>query len=186
MRHVMVITLMLIVGASAHAVLTTEQLDVLVTNMQVRTEQSVIDAVTANDAAWLMDFYNSPAAPEYHVWDETVTPEQYKGAIHWNEFDAIGGGKRSSFEMLTGAGTLTLNAAFVNVRGGINDIFSGTAQAQTLADMLPLLRRYATEWERLQVGEVGTDPGSYSNPGTAIWPGQLALQDIQDALALIP
>lgn len=171
-------------GAGAWA-LNTQQLAVLSTNMQVRTEQSVIDAVAAQDAPFLLDFYNGDAGLDYVIWDDTIEPDTYKGAIRWSEFDAISAAKRSSFEILTGSGTATLNAAHPNVRAGIADIFSAASQAQTRANMDVILRRPATEWERLQVGETGQDPGTTENPGTAIWPGQLVLQDILDALALL-
>lgn len=181
-KYLLIFTLFLSMNSVLALDLGPSELQALKNDMTNRPETEV--AVANNDVDWLVEFYNGQESTGFAVWHSGVPPEAYKDAIVWSEFDAVNASKRATFDLLTATGTGTFNAAIPNVRAGIRDVFSASAQVATLSNLEIAMRRYCTEVERLYVSGSGPELGGFANPGTAQIEGLVTPQNIVDALAL--
>lgn len=121
---------------------------------------------------------NKLAAPAFYVWKTDVPTKECKKAMVWTEYIARSSGEREAWQFMLSNGTI--NAADVNVRQGIADIFSGPGGAQTRTNLLAIGKRQATRCEKVLAG--GT--GSEASPATMSFEGLLSYQDVEAARRL--
>lgn len=118
---------------------------------------------------------NTGASPAFVLWKSNVPTAECKKAMVWTEFIGRTAGEREAWTFMLSNGFI--NAADVNVRQGIADIFSGASGAQSRANLLAIAKRNATEAEKI----LATGTGSNAEPAVASFEGNLSYADVQDA-----
>jgi hypothetical protein len=124
------------------------------------------------------DAYNLLASPSFTVWRTDVPTRDCKKAVVWTEFISRSAGERDAFQFMLSNGTL--NAADVNVRQGIADIFSGPSGVASRTSLLAIAKRLSTRVEKL----FATGTGSDAVPATMVFEGSLNFQDVAIARSL--
>lgn len=119
--------------------------------------------------------YNLVATPTFTVWKTDVPTKDAKKAMVWTEYIARSAGERDAWQFMLSNGTI--NPADVNVRQGIQDIFSGAQGAQTRTNLTTIAKRSATRAEKLFATGTGTDV----SPATMSFEGSLSYQDVEQA-----
>lgn len=119
--------------------------------------------------------YNVLAAPAFIVWKSDVPTKECKKAMVWTEYIGRSAGERDAWQFMLSNGTI--NAADVNVRQGIQDIFSGPSGSQTRANLTAIAKRSATRAEKL----FSTGTGSDADPALMTFEGGLSYQDVEQA-----
>jgi hypothetical protein len=140
----------------------------------------VLSVIPNNDdgAFQIAEVYNTIAVPNYIVWKTNVPTKECKKAMVWTEYIARSAGERDAWIFMLSNGFI--NAADVNVRQGILDIFSGPGGVNTRANLTALAKRAATRAEKLFATGTGTD----ASPSTMSFEGNLSYQDVLTARAL--
>ena len=82
---------------------------------------------TLDGAFAIAALLNLPASPDFWVWRTNVPTADCKKAMVWTEFIARSVGERDAWQFMLSNGII--NAADINVRQGIQDIFSGPGGA---------------------------------------------------------
>src|SRR3972149_1995219 len=91
--------------------------------------------------------YNLGAVPDFIVWKTNVTTADCKKAMAWTEFIGRSAGEREAWQFMLSNGFI--NAADVNVRQGIVDIFSGPSGLGSRTNLVAIAKRKATRAEKL-------------------------------------
>lgn len=129
-----------------------------------------------SDGAWAVaQAYNLAATPAFTVWKTSVPTSACKTAMVWTEFIGRSVGERDAWQFMLANGTI--NAADVNVRQGIADIFSGSQGATSRANLLAIAKRGATRAEKLFASGTGSD----ATPATMTFEGSLTYQEVLNA-----
>lgn len=134
--------------------------------------------LTSDGAFFIAAALNQLAAPPFIVWRTAVPTADCKKAMIWTEFIGRSAGEREAWQFMLSNGVI--NAADVNVRQGIQDIFSGPGGASTRAALVAIAKRPATRAEQA----LATGTGSDAVPATLSFEGTLSFQDVQDARSL--
>lgn len=100
--------------------------------------------------------YNLIFSPDYIVWRTQVPTADCKKAMVWTEFISRSVGERDAWQFMLSNGFI--NAADVNVRQGITDIFSGAGGAASRAALTALAKTKATRAQKLFSTGTGSDP----------------------------
>jgi len=140
----------------------------------------VLDALPNNsDGAFaIAAAYNVLASPTFTVWRTNVPTKDCKTAMIWTEYIARSAGEREAWTFMLSNGFI--NVGDVNVRQGIQDIFSGAGGATTRANLMSIAKRSATRGEKL----FATGTGSDASPATMTVEGSLSFQDVEQARSL--
>jgi hypothetical protein len=158
----------------------------MLTNTQLETLKADILAdpafssvpMTADGDFEIAQAYNLLSAPAFTVWRTNVFAPEIKGAVVWTEYIGLGAAEKSTFELMISDGIL--DGSDVNIRQGIQDIFSGAQAAATRAALTELAKRVATRAEAL----FSTGTGTSGSPGTMAVEGALSYFDIGSARSL--
>jgi len=154
--------------------LTTEQLQTL--KADIAADETFAGIPHNSDGAWeIAAAYNLAAIPAFVVWKTDVPTSLCKQAMLWTEYIARSAGERDAWQFMLSNGTI--NAADVNVRQGIADVFSGPGGATTRANLTAIAKRNATRAEKL----FATGTGSDASPATMSFEGSLIYQDVLQA-----
>ena len=122
--------------------------------------------------------YNLQAAPDWWVWRTRVPTADCKTATNWTEFIGRSQVERDAWQFMLSNGFI--NAADVNVRQGIGDIFSGPSGVDTRTRLTDIAKRKALRVEKL----FSTGTGSQVSPATMGFEGNLSWQDVDAARTL--
>lgn len=122
---------------------------------------------------FIAQYYNVTASPDFWVWRTNVPTKDCKTAMVWTEYIGRSAGEREAWQFMLSNGII--NAADVNVRQGIQDIFSGPSGLQSRTNLTNIARRLATRAETL----LATGTGSTASPATMGFEGNLSFQDIE-------
>ena len=154
--------------------LTTTQLQTLKADIAA---DPILDALpkTSDGAFEIAIAYNLAADPVYVVWKTDLPTSECKKAMVWTEFIARSVGERDAWQFMLSNGTI--NPSDVNVRQGIQDMFSGPGGAETRAALVAISKRSATRAEKLFAEGVGSD----ASPGTMTFEGNLSYQTVMQA-----
>lgn len=151
----------------------------------ILADPSLADAVAAADDLAIAAAYNAPASPDYWAWRTSVSHSEVVGITtgdgttwSWPAFIARSQGERDGWRQMFSGGPIDPSQA--NVRQGIADIFSGSANnaPQQRAHLLTVARRKASRFEKL----FATGDGSTTAPGTLAVEGPLSYSDVSIAL----
>jgi hypothetical protein len=150
-------------------------------------------AHTADNAFFVAAAYNMAATPDYYVWRTNVTEAEYVGnsgvdvananaatTWSWTAFIARSAGEQTGWSRMFAPGSV--NPSLANIRQGLADIFSGTANnaASQRNHLLVQSRRKATRAEKLFAA--GT--GAFATPSTMVFEGALTYDDVLTAWRL--
>ena len=117
--------------------------------------------------------YNLLAVPDYVVWRTNVPTSECKKAMVWTEFIGRSAGERDAWQFMLSNGFI--NGADVNVRQGIQDIFSGASGATSRTNLSNIAKRNATRAEKLFAVGLGTSV----SPSTMGFENGLSYQDVE-------
>lgn len=120
---------------------------------------------------------NLLAVPDYIVWRSDVPTKDCKKAMVWTEYIGRSAGEREAWVFMLSNGIL--NTADVNVRQGIQDIFSGAGGVGSRTALVAIAKRKATRAEKALATGTGTD----ATPATMTFEGSLSYQDVELARA---
>lgn len=134
---------------------------------------------TPDGAFAIAEMLNLEDAPAYVVWRTNIPTHDVKDAIVWTEYINLGVGERGGFELMISNDIV--DASSINIRQGIQDIFSGPNQADTRTNMVAISKRNARRIERILVT---TGTGTSGDPGTMGYEGTISYRDVLEARAL--
>jgi hypothetical protein len=120
-------------------------------------------------------FLGGLASPAFRVWRTNVPTKDVKNAIVWTEYIARSQGERDAFVLMISNGII--NGADVNIRQGIQDIFSGPSGATTRTNLTAISKRDATRIEKI----LATGTGSDASPATMTYEGSISGTDVAAA-----
>ena len=120
---------------------------------------------------------NLEAVPPFVVWRTNVPTADMKKAMVWTEFIARSAGEREAWQFMLANGIV--DASQVNVRQGVQDIFSGPGGAGSRAAIVAIVKRNATRAEQILATGIGTTAA----PATLSFEGRLTFQDVEAARA---
>lgn len=153
----------------------------------ILSDPSLADEVAAADDMAIAAAYNTLASPDYWAWRSHVpqaeivgTPSADNTNWSWPAFIARSQGERDGWREMF-ADTGSINPSLTNVRQGLADIFSGTANSAPAqrAHLLAIGRRKVTRFEKLFA--TGGD-GSTGVPSTMPVESPLSYADVSLAL----
>jgi len=130
---------------------------------------------TSDNAFAIAQAYNLEASPVFVVWKTNIPTSDAKVAMDWTEFIGRSAGEREAWTFMISNNTI--NAADVNIRQGIQDIFSGAGGSNTRTNLVAIAKRNALRIEALFATGVGT----MANPGTMTHEGLINYQHILTA-----
>ncbi len=123
--------------------------------------------------------YNADSTPAFYVWRTSISVDEYRNAIVWNEVDTLTVGKARIWEWLTGRMTLAIAPSKVVVRQGIADTFA--SNTTTRANLLSIAYRQATRLEAI----LATGVGTIQSPGTMTFEGSIEWPQINEAMEAV-
>ena len=136
---------------------------------------------SGTDFGFIADAMNVAASPNFWVWRTTVSEDEIVGMASadgtnwsWPALIARSQGERDVWGRMLSGGPI--NPSRANVRQGVADIFSGSANSAPAqrAHLLAISRRLATLAEKL----LATGVGSTASPANMGWEGLLTIADI--------
>ena len=137
-------------------------------------------------AVTIANAYNLPAALDFWVWRTRVSQEEIVGVTtpdntvwSWTIYIGRSQGERDGWREMF-ADTGAINFSRLNVRQGLQDIFSGAGGLAQRTHLLATGRRKSTRAEKLFAA--GT--GSTASPATLSVEGSLSYQDVLTARSL--
>ena len=162
------------------------QCQTLSTDMQNNTNQTVIDALAAGDNVTLRDWYNGLASPDFWILKSEVPVDDIVAAMEWGTEYATFKDDMEAISFLLSNGTYAPQPP--NAREALSAVFAGATV--TRSNILVTATRKASNAEKLfAVATTGPGGGDGSAQGTSAIPiveGDLTLDDIRCAVALIP
>lgn len=156
-------------------VLTNAQLSALAADIAA-SEFSALPQ-TPDNAFAIAEAYNLGAEPVFVVWRTDVSVKDAKNAMVWTEYVGRSHSERDAWRFMLANGIL--DASDVNVRQGIQDIFSGPQGAGTRSNLTAIAKRNASRVEAL----FATGTGSGGSPGTLVFEGTIGYRDVLRAWA---
>jgi len=126
---------------------------------------------------------NKTAVPDYIVWRTSVMQDEVtaQSGFTWTLVDGLTGGSARIWEWLFDNASRAIDASKVNVRQGIADVWSGTAQKLAVQSaVLAVCKRKATVCEKV----LATGTGTTQTPATMGFEGSISYSDVTDARAL--
>jgi hypothetical protein len=138
-------------------------------------EPGIASCVTAGDDQCVADFANAPTA--FVVWRTSVSEDEYTGDASseasnwsWPAYIARSVGERDGWARMFRGGSI--NPGKANIRQGIADIFSGTANnaAGQRAHLLAISKRAAT-WAE---SKLSSGTGTNATPAVLGWEGTIS------------
>lgn len=161
--------------------LTPDQLQTLAAFIAATPELAAIPN-TPDGAYAIAAEMNKPAVPDFIVWKSRVTLDEIQqNGFDWVRVDNLSVGKARIWEWMFSNEQRTINAAKLNVRAGIDEVWKGTAADLAVrAQVYVHFKRLATVAEKLFATGAGTD----ASPATMDFEGSLYYGDVQDARAL--
>jgi hypothetical protein len=146
---------------------------ILALRAAVLAQSAVAEFVTANNDIMIAAWYNQPST--FVVWRRDVSiAEITASAIVWTEVAALTAGAARIWEWMR---TLpVIDASQTNIRTGFTAAFG--AGSGTVAAVLPLVKRFATNAEAV----FATGTGTNASPGLLVFEGQVSENIIAQAL----
>lgn len=133
-------------------------------------------AIAGDDGAYFIaSLFNLKATPDFIVWRTDIPTQDIKKAVVWTEYIGRSPGEQGAFTLMISNGIL--DAAQINVRQGIADIFSGPSGAGSRGALLQIAKRPALRVEKLLATGTGTD----AVPATMGFEGFIAYRDVETA-----
>ena len=141
---------------------------------------------TVDGAYGIAELYNKIASPDFIVW-KTVLHEQEitslasdEGTVwSWPAFIARSTAEQTGWERMFN-GTYTVNPSLVQVRTGLNDIFSGGTGAAQRTHLTAIAKEKSTRFEKL-LADIANGAGTTAAPAIRVHVGPVAYQDIYTA-----
>lgn len=160
----------------------------MLTDAQKQTVKAAILADQAlaaqpmnSDGAFaIADALNQLATPAFIVWRTSLSLSECTRAtgFDWTEVDGLTVGKARIWEWLFKNEAQACDPSRANVRAGIQNCWSGTANRAAVNTALQaVMKRSATRAEKL----LATGTGSDTTPATMGFEGPISYQDVQDA-----
>lgn len=168
----LLLTFALLFSFSAHA-LTTAEYSAL--NAAIIAEPSLTTAVSTNDDTAISVWCNTTST--FIVWRSRVTEDEYTDNVSsdstvwsWPAYIARAQGERDGWDRMFRKGAI--NPGKANVRQGIADIFSGSANnaGPQRTHLLAMSKRAATNCEKV----LATGTGTTATPGVLTFEGSLS------------
>jgi hypothetical protein len=174
--------------------LSAAQLQVFADDLVANTDQTIIDALVAGANNVILEWYNTSSSPDFWVFKSRVDGKDLKEAIDWAEIltgSPVSAAERWALDMImwpSETGGRWFNPTLENNRDGLVEIFGG--QPNTRDAILNISVRLATRIERLfavtATGPAGGDGSDKAQSADAVIEGPIDIQDVRDAVALIP
>lgn len=183
--------------------MTPSQLIALKADIAANTNQIngvAINAMPLNDDAnfAIAGWYNGDASPVYWVWktsifESEITRQPSADATNWSwpAYIARSIQEQNAWARLFMGGQSGMNPSLTNVRQGLADIFSGSANSAPAqrSHLLAICRRNVKRIERLFVvaatgpgnDGIANNRGSTTNPDALGFEGTVSYQDISQA-----
>lgn len=160
------------------------QIQTLSDDIAINTDPIVVDALTLGDNNAIRAWYNDQASPDYWIFELLLSLDVVGTQLDGEDvanITAANADRLAVFFQVNPGGILPARS---DHRAFFDDIFSGALGATTRANLEALWRRLVTYAEQLYVTSTGT--GAQNDPDTPTFLGQISLQDVRDAVALIP
>lgn len=119
--------------------------------------------------------YNLMANPQFVVWMTRLSTYEIRNILVWTEYEGLSVSRQNAFEFLCSNGTI--NPAMVNVRDGINSIFTGPNAVGTRTALIEASKRDATRAEKLFASGTGSD----ASPGVMTFEGRLPWSEVHNS-----
>jgi hypothetical protein len=162
----------------------------MLTPSQLATLKAAINAnstwaaypLTNAYAQVIADSLNATASPAYVVWRSKVTQDEIMlNGFDWARVDNLSVGKARVWEWLFDNQEKSINPSKANVRAGIDQTWTGTAQDQAVRTAVYVhCKRNATTAEKLFATGSGTD----ASPSLMAFEGNLTADDVAQAREL--
>ena len=133
----------------------------------------VLNAIpnTFDGAFAIADALNLLATPTFIVWRTNVPTSDVKKAVVWTEYVGRSVGEQGAFSLMISNGII--DASQINVRQGIQDIFSGPSGLNSRTALTAISKRSATKVEKILATGTGTD----AIPAVMGFEGNISPQD---------
>lgn len=147
-----------------------------------------LNAVPATyDGAYaLADLYNAVAVPDFFVWktrlhEQEITSLKSSENTTWSWPTFIGRSvsEQNGWERMFN-GTYTVNPSLLQVRVGMDDIFSGGTGAAQRTHINAISKEKATRIEKL-LADVTNGNGAIATPATRVFFGKITPQEVYAA-----
>lgn len=129
---------------------------------------------TLDGAFAIADALNVDTAT-FIVWKTDLPTKTCKTAMVWTEYIGRSDAERDAWQFMLSNGTI--NPSDINVRQGIQDIFSGPNGASTRAALVAIAKRSAMLIEQI----FATGTGTSADPATMTREGTINYQDVYAA-----
>jgi hypothetical protein len=133
-------------------------------------------AVTASDWQAVADYYNNAATPDFWLWRNNIPSVEYRKALVGADIETLTVGKARSFEWLTGALLLPIDATDPNMQTSLGSVFGAGTPSRT--NLIALAKMRATRAQKLYVVS-GT--GALNDAGISRYYGMLRYADVAHA-----
>jgi hypothetical protein len=169
--------------------LTAAQLQVFATDIENNTNQTIIDALASGNNNAIRDWYNSEASPAFYIFVTSVTVDEVRHSLDWDEVLDSSTGltelQRWGFETLLHNGTY--DPRDENNRNALVKIFPAgmsNTRSAVLADATKLASYAQQLFSSAATGPAGGDGSSASNAAISAI-DLVTLLDVREARKLI-
>jgi hypothetical protein len=160
--------------------------------MQAETDPVVVAALAAGNNTGLRDWYSGDAVPAYWIYRKSVPVREVAIAVNLqNMVDITATDKDRALAIFTirnlsgDEGGGAFNGEVASDRSAWDDVFSSAAGDESQQAIAALWTRAATNFEKVFALSTGSGADA-ANADTTELQDVLTLQDIRDAVALIP
>lgn len=146
--------------------------------LRAETNPAIVDAVQIRNDTEVARLLNLPST--FVVWKRSVSQDEImQNGFNWTQVDNLTAGKARIWEWLFQNPMRSINPSKANVRAGIAECWSGTAERNAVqAVVLGHCKRVANVAERYFATGAGTD----ATPGNLVFEGTVSIDDIGAAL----
>lgn len=141
---------------------------------------------TMDGAYEIAALYNKIVTPDFIVWKTRLHEQEITSLTSgegttwsWPAFIARTVGEQSGWSRMFN-GTYTINPSLVQIRTGINDIFSGGTGAAQRTHLLAISKEKATRIEKV-LADITNGVGTTAAPATRVLVGNISYQDVYTA-----
>lgn len=132
--------------------------------------------LAAGNPQALKEYLNTIVNPAFVVWRTSVSQDEImQNGFDWTRVDNLSVGKARVWEWLFDNATASINPSKANVRAGIDQTWTGTAQDLAVrAAVYSHCKRNATNAERMMATGTGTD----AVPANTVFEGEIFDYDV--------
>lgn len=143
---------------------------------------------TMDGAYEIANLYNKIATPDFVVWKTKLHEQEITSLTSsegttwsWPAFIARSAGEQAGWNRMFN-GTYTINPSLVQIRNGVADIFSGSANSAPAqrTHLLAIAKEKATRIEKL-LADTANGAGTTAAPATRTHVGNISYQDVYTA-----